>query len=116
MLSRQLYAIPRQAKNSSTTTLVDMIFHDPCGDRVAQGPAFLEQEDRIMELRWRVLNNKQNNGRQMACLEQISAKALSAMNEMTTKRGSKKITGARTILSPTLTDHQGRSPNNQLQP
>lgn len=40
-----LYAIPRQVKNSTTTTMVPMIFHDPCGDRVAQGPAFLEQEN-----------------------------------------------------------------------
>lgn len=38
--------------------MIHMIFHDPCGDRVAQGPAFLEQEDRIMELSWRVLNKK----------------------------------------------------------
>lgn len=36
--------------------MVHMIFHDPCGDRVAQGPEFLEQENRIMELGWRVMN------------------------------------------------------------
>lgn len=77
----------------STTTMVHMILRRSSGS----GPSVFR-------------TRKQNNGTRMACLEQISATALCAMNEMTTKSSSNEITGTRTILSPTLNHHQGRKP------